>query len=214
MMQVALDDEFENYVICRGFDPRTWRFHDCDPDDLSNLPGIAVAKPYSNRKVGAYAVGQMFPAVIPVTRIGETAGVASSSSGHPADLDETINILYRDDTNDPNANGNPIAWLLLDSGGSGEMVMFELLEDLGQWSGDTVEAARKTWDPEANDGEGGYSVECDDIIYVGDFNEVGHTAGEGGYGTAIMHAREDGVLVGTIIDLCCPGDEMGTCNAS
>ena len=94
---------------------------------------------------------------------------------------------------------------------SSEIVMFELLEDLGQWSGDTVEAARKTWDPSANDGDGGYTVDCTDIIYVGDFNEVGHVAGDGGNGACIMHPREDGTEVGTIIDLCCPGDETGTC---
>ena len=92
-----------------------------------------------------------------------------------------------------------------------QIVMFELLEALAQWSGDVVTAARKNWDPGTANGVGGYIVDCDDVILVADFNEVGHNAGNGGFGTAIMHARADGTLVGTIIDLCCPGDEQGVC---
>lgn len=92
-----------------------------------------------------------------------------------------------------------------------KLVMFELLQALTQWSGDVVQAARKTWDPSADGGAGGYTVDCSDIIYVADFNKVGHNAGVNGFGAAEMHARADGTWVGTIIDLCCPGDEQGTC---
>lgn len=91
------------------------------------------------------------------------------------------------------------------------LVMFELLEALTQFSGDVVQAARKTWDPRANSGAGGYTVDCSDIILVGDFNETGHAAGKNGFGVAEMHGREDGTLVGVIIDLCCPDDEQGSC---
>lgn len=95
------------------------------------------------------------------------------------------------------------------------LVKFELLEALTQWSGDIVQAARKTWDPTAADGNGGYTVDCDDIVYVADFNEVGHNAGVGGYGAAEMHARQNSPQwVGTIVDLCCPGEEQGSCGGS
>lgn len=91
------------------------------------------------------------------------------------------------------------------------LVKFELLEDLVQWSGETVEAARKSWDPSADSGKGGYTVDCDDVVLVADFNEVGHEADVGAFGAAEMHARADGTWVGTIIDLCCRGDEQGSC---
>ena len=92
------------------------------------------------------------------------------------------------------------------------LAMFELLEALDQFSGDVVQAARKTWDPSANGGDGGYTVDCTDVIYVADYNAVGHTAGIGGFGVAEMHGRQnEPQWVGVIIDLCCPGDEQGVC---
>ena len=94
------------------------------------------------------------------------------------------------------------------------LVMFELLENLAQWAPLTapVMAARKTWDPTVNGGDGGYTVDCADIIYVADFNRVGHTANKGGFGAAEMHARvNEPQWVGVIIDLCCPGEEQGAC---
>lgn len=95
------------------------------------------------------------------------------------------------------------------------MVEFELLEDLDQWSGAVVRAARRKWDPSANGGNGGYFVDCDDIIYVADYNEVGHNASAGGYGMAQMRGRDNEPRwVGVIFDLCCPGDEQGECGGS
>lgn len=92
------------------------------------------------------------------------------------------------------------------------LVFFELLEELEQWSTDPVRAARKTWDPSANSGKGGFEVDCEDIVYVGDYNEVGHNAGIGGFGAAEMHGRDnEPEWVGVIIDLCCPDDEQGEC---
>jgi len=117
MMQIAAADEFKNYVICRGYDPRTKKFYDYDTED-ADKNGIPVAKPYGSRVVGLYTVGEIFPAVIPITRIGQTSGVAAVTDGHPADLDEEVEILYRDDSADADANASyPIAWLLLDGGG-------------------------------------------------------------------------------------------------
>lgn len=203
MMQVAAEDTHANYVICRGYDPRDNRFYEYDPDDVATKPGIPVAKAYGRRFVGRYRVAEMHPAVIPVTRIGQTPGVPESSPGHPADLDEKIEILWDD------AHEKVINWLLLDDGG--DLVRFELLEALVQWSGDRVTAARKVWDPTAAEGEGDYVVDCDDTFLVADLNEVGHNAGVNGYGVCEMVVKGDGTPIGSILDLCCPGDEQGTC---
>lgn len=101
-------------------------------------------------------------------------------------------------------------WLALP--GPPGLQMFELLESLNQFSGDIVLAARKFWNPSADSGNGGYIVDCDDTFYVADYNEVGHTAGAGGFGTAEMHVRDNAPTeVGVILDLCCPGDEQGSC---
>jgi len=104
MMQVCEEDTHDNYLVCRGFDPECEKF----------FSSIAVAKPYGKRKSGGgdYEVGQVFAAVKPRTLLGDTAGVASSTVGHPADLSEEVGILTDD-------SGNPVAWLLLDSGGGG-----------------------------------------------------------------------------------------------
>ncbi len=114
MMQVAAEDTHDNYVICRGYDPRIKKFFDYvegDPDKV----GVPVAKPWSNRTAGAYTVGQIFPAMIPLTRIGQTPGVRDPGEdeedpllGQPADLDEEVGILYTED-------GKVINWLLLEA---------------------------------------------------------------------------------------------------
>jgi hypothetical protein len=107
MMQVAADDEHDDYVICRGYDPRIRRFIEYDSED-EDKPGIPVAKPYGNRIAGQYTVGHVFPAVLPLTKFGQNSGVAATSQGQPADLDEELEILYTDDS-------KPINWLLLDN---------------------------------------------------------------------------------------------------
>jgi len=116
-MQIAAEDTHANYVICRGWDPRFRKFFDyVDADD--DKIGISVAKPYGSRYVGAYQIGQIFPAFIPKTvevtdtpfgPLGENPGVAETSTGHPADLDETVELLYDDDS-------RVICWMLLDGG--------------------------------------------------------------------------------------------------
>lgn len=98
LMQIAEEDVHENYVICRGFDPRIRKF----------LDSIPVAKPYGSREAGEYTVGQVFPALLPLQRLGQTPGVASVTQGHPADLDEVVDNLYTDD-------GTAINWLLIDT---------------------------------------------------------------------------------------------------
>lgn len=230
MMQIAAEDTECEYVICRGYDPRNGRYYEyveaveADPEAeppveaVEGKPGIAVAKPYGKRHPGVYHVGEVYPAILPlssgaeddgkiVPRIGQNPGRVEGAlcKGQPRDLTEEIILLQDDD-------GNYINWFLLDGGR--ELVMFELLQELVQWNGpNVVNAARKTWDPSANEGKGGYTVDCDDVVLVADFNEVGHTAGDGGFGVAVMQRREDGTPVGTIIDLCCPTEEQGGCGA-
>jgi hypothetical protein len=137
MMQVAAADTKADYVICRGYDPYTKRFIDYEVGN-SNKPGVPVAKPYSSRAVGTYAVGQIFPAVVPLTRLGQTPGVAETTQGHPADLDEEVEILYTDDN-------LVVQWLLLDSGG-GTSRLFELKTGQTLTPGGTATALLLYWD--------------------------------------------------------------------
>lgn len=213
MMQIAAEDTHCNYVVCRGYDPRDKRYYDYDG---AEQPGIAVAKPYWSRFKGAYRIGEVYPAVLPlsagaeddgkiVPRIGQNPGRVEGNEcrGNPLDLTEEIVHLLDE-------NGIYINWMLLDGGRP--YVAFELLAPLAQWTGGIVNAARKTWDPTAAGGEGGYTVDCADIIKVGDLNKVGHNAGVGGFGFGIMRERENAPYwVCVIIDLCCLGDEKGEC---
>lgn len=132
MMQVAAPDTERDYVLCRGFDVRIGRFIDYENGN-ADKPGIPVAKPYSKRTVGAYTVGQIFPAVLPLQtdnpspadvlwRVGQNPGVAKTTAGHPADLDEEVEALK-------DANDVYINWMLLDSAGGGgaEIISFRVL---------------------------------------------------------------------------------------
>ena len=107
MMQVAEDDTHEDYVVCRGWDTRVNRFFDA----------VSVAKPYGKRAKYIYRIGQVYPAVLPWMRLGENwapsqnPGVAETTQGHPADLDEEVEILYDDDS-------KVINWMLIDCGPS------------------------------------------------------------------------------------------------
>jgi hypothetical protein len=112
MFQVAAEDEEDDYVICRGYDPRIRKFIEYDAED-ENKPGIPIAKPFSNREAGSYEVGEIFPAVLPLTRLGQNSGVAAESQGQPADLDEEVELLYTTDE-------KVVNWIFLDTGsGSG-----------------------------------------------------------------------------------------------
>jgi len=113
MVQIAVADTKRDYVKCRGFDIRVNRFVDYPP-------GISVAKPYGNRVVGVYQVAQVYPAILPLQtscsspvdvpwRVGQNPGVAAVTPGHPADLNEEIEVLYDDD-------GIVIAWMMADGG--------------------------------------------------------------------------------------------------
>ena len=136
MMQVAAEDEYDDYVICRGYDPRIKKFIDYVADDADKV-GIPVAKPWSNRTKGAYTVGHVFPAVLPLTRIGQTPGVAATTQGQPADLDEEVGILSTD-------AGIAVNWLLLDAESGIKFAVLDTKLDAGDsceasiWSGDPL----------------------------------------------------------------------------
>lgn len=125
MMQVAAEDTEQDYVLCRGFDVRIGRFIDYAVGD-ADKPGIPVAKPFGKRQVGAYTIAQIFPAILPLQtsnpspvavewRVGQNPGVAVTTPGHPADLDEKVDFLK--DTGDVYIN-----WMLLDAGESVSLV--------------------------------------------------------------------------------------------
>ena len=120
MMQVIEADTHDNYVVCRGFDPERGKF----------LNEVNVAKPYGLRgSNGVYVVGQVFSAAKPLTRLGETPGKGETTTGHPADLNEAIEILTDD-------AGNPVAWL--DIGGGGGGPRFAWATTTGEWNSSTL----------------------------------------------------------------------------
>jgi len=129
MMQVMEEDTHDDYVVCRGFDPRILRF----------MENISVAKPFGKRKPDTYQIGEVYPAFLPTQgnanfmdfrqvtyippspvavewRLGQNPGKVTGGGlegGQPADLSEAIEILYDD-------NGKVVNWLLIDSkGGTG-----------------------------------------------------------------------------------------------
>ncbi len=118
LMQVAAEDTHDDYVVCRGYDTRVKRFFDYVEGDTDKI-GISVAKPYGSRTAGSYQVGQMFAALLPLGRLGQTPSVAATSEGHPADLDEEVEILYDE-------NDKVINWMLV---GAGERKLFGKLDD-------------------------------------------------------------------------------------
>jgi hypothetical protein len=142
MMQVAAEDTHDDYVVCRGYDPRYRRFFDYDEDDLTTKPGIAVGKPFGSRRAGAYQIGQVYPAFIPLTRLGQTPGEATNGSGHPEDLNDTVEILYDE-------NDRPVNWLLIESGT--DLRRFELKTQLSPLLGFAIAH------PLESDGEGNFA---------------------------------------------------------
>jgi hypothetical protein len=136
MMQVAAEDTYADYVICRGFDPRILRFIDYAEGD-ANKPGISVAKPYGKRVVDTYEIAEIYPALLPTQgnteftgfrqvtytppspvavewRVGQNPGKVTGGGlegGQPEALSDAIEILY-------DHNGKVVNWLLVDGGAS------------------------------------------------------------------------------------------------
>jgi hypothetical protein len=145
MMQVACEDIYENYVVCRGFDPRMLKFIDY-AENNAEKPGISVAKPYGCRVTSGgakrYRKGEIFMAVLPTQgiaendvhyvppspveiewRLGQNPGVVSGVNygGQPKCLTNEINILY--DHNDIVIN-----WMLVH--GENKLFRFQSTEAL------------------------------------------------------------------------------------
>lgn len=133
MFQVAAADTYDDYVICRGFDPRILKFIDYAEGD-SDKPGVSVAKPFGKRKPDTYEVGEVYPAFLPTQgnagfadfrqvvytppsptavkwRVGQNPGVVTGGGlegGQPEELSDEIGILS-------DHNGKVVNWLLIDS---------------------------------------------------------------------------------------------------
>lgn len=139
MMQIAEDDIYDEYVICRGFDTRFLRFVDYESGSSDRI-GISVAKPFGCRGTRQYRKGQVYPAFLPIQgtetytppspvgadiRVGQNPGVVdvdSINGGHPQDLDTSIDILY-------DHNGNAVNWILIHSANE-QLYRFQALEDV------------------------------------------------------------------------------------
>jgi hypothetical protein len=135
MMQVAYEDKYGDYVMCRGFDTRILRFIDFE-DGNPNKPGIAVAKPFGDRGIEAdgyvtrkYRKGEIFPAFLttqgaaddrvsdyvppsPVAvkwRVGQNPGYVvggNTFGGHPSALSNEVKLLK-------DHNDKVINWMLI-----------------------------------------------------------------------------------------------------
>lgn len=129
VMQVAAEDIYEDYVICRGFDPRIMKFIDYG----DGAPGISCAKPFGLRGNRNFKIGELFPAFLPIQgiitytspspadidwRLGQNPGTTGSTEngGHPSELSDGIDLLY-------DHNGKAINWMLIvsDPGGVGKV---------------------------------------------------------------------------------------------
>lgn len=210
MMQVAAEDEYDDYVICRGFDPRIRKFIDYEEAN-ADKPGISVAKPFGNRVAYRYQIGQVYPAFLPTQgtedytppsptavdwRVGQNPGTVpdSSTGGHPQSLADTIEELT--DHNDKYVN-----WMLIDSDPA--ILHFELAETLDADSTTGATAYRRNWDSSANAGEGGYVTDTGDEFTVKDTREVGYYGSTGAKGACIMKTADNGAF-GEICDMECP----------
>ncbi len=180
MMQIAEEDTEVDYVICRGFDIRMRVFIDYESGN-ADKPGIPVAKPYGSRRTGAYEIGQIFPAVLPLQtenaspsdvpwRVGQNPGVAATSEGHPADLDETVDELKT-------TGDIYIDWMLLDTGTSSTEFVELCLAENHPGQGIAFDAYLGTWDPSSQDwtyGDG-TSVKAIDHRYGVPYPDAGAT---------------------------------------
>ena len=145
MMQVAAEDTYDDYVICRGFDTRILKFIDYAEGD-ADKPGISVAKPFGKRVTGTYEIGEIYPALLPTQgndefagfrqvtyvppspasvnwRVGQNPGVVSGGleGGQPENLSDAITILY-------DHNGKVVNWLMIDGGEPAEGQILAVIE--------------------------------------------------------------------------------------
>ena len=148
MMQVAAEDTYDEYVICRGVDLRILKFIDYEEGN-QDKPGISVAKPFGSRLKGCCQIGQVYPAFLPTQgtiggrpkssayvpplptdvdwRIGQNPGTAADAPdaylGHPEDLEDSITMLT--DHNDEYVN-----WMFI-GGGSSQAIRLAVVTESG-----------------------------------------------------------------------------------
>jgi len=158
MMQVAAEDTYDDYVVCRGFDVRMLKFVDFEEGN-ADKPGISVAKPFGDRGAAAdgqvtrkYRIGEIFPAFLTTQgaandtdsnyvppsptavlwRVGQNPGVVTDGNefgGHPAELTDEVSILS-------DHNGKVINWMLIHAD-TDKHFRFQSQEDL---TGESCEA--------------------------------------------------------------------------
>lgn len=149
MMQVAVEDTHDDYLICRGWDTRVKRYFDYVEGD-ADQQGIAVAKPYGVRGTYLYEIGEVHAAFLPLMRLSDSTresqnpGKAETTVGHPADLDEDVVVLQSDE-------GIYINWMIVNESATrlvemclaenhpGRNTVFEVY--MGVWS-----EANDTWE--------------------------------------------------------------------
>lgn len=138
MMQVAENDIYPDYVVCRGFDTRVVKFVDYAEGD-ANRPGISVAKPFGCRGIRKYRRGEIYPAFLPIQgtatytppspsgvnwRLGQNPGVASETidGGHPEVLADGVSLLI-------DHNNLAVNWILIHSANE-QFFRFQSIDDM------------------------------------------------------------------------------------
>ena len=171
MMQIAAEDTHCDYVVCRGFDPRDGKYYDYVEGE-EEQPGISVAKPYGSRRSGVYTIGEVYPAVLPlsagaeqddkiVISIGQNPGQdeAGDCKGHPTSLEDEI-VLLQDE------NDVYISWMLLDPGPS--LVELMLAED-HPGRGIVFHCYKSIWCPQDDTYRYNCSDTSEDWVHAKDF---------------------------------------------
>jgi hypothetical protein len=85
-------------------------------------------------------------------------------------------------------------------------IAIELAGTLVKFSNALVDAYIRTWDPCVS----AFVTDCSEIIQVADKRGVGYEGVAGALGAVELFVGSSG-CVGVLVDLCCPGDETGTC---
>lgn len=213
MMQIAAEDTHCDYVICRGYDPRNRKYYDYDSDD-EDKPGIAVAKPFWSREKGIYRIGEVYPAILPLSSGAEQGGIivpfigqnpgkaepdGAECKGHPDTLEEEIVLLADDE-------GIYINWMLLDGGK--KRVRF-CTKDNHPGMGIVFEAyAPGVWNPDSHEWDFTCDADHTHKIVDQDYGVPEPDAGAQGYADWEVSTVHGKILVVVTMDcesrhLCC-----------
>lgn len=116
-----------------------------------------------------------------------------------------------DDPTLPIEFGNGIKVGIISPSSQALSIAFELKDELTALSTTPVAAYRRVFDPEANNGDGGFVTDCDDEILVADMRKVGYYGDTGAHGAGEPRHAKNGIRH-VIVDECCPGDEDPSCS--